>query len=306
MSRYQILSIDGGGIRGVLTAILLERLEEQNPDFLNKVDLIAGTSTGGLIALGLASGKSPSEARILYEKYGKKVFSDSLWDNINDLGGLIGASYSIKYLKEVLNAEFGELKLDQLNTQVLISSFDLDNSPEDLGVVRTWKPKFFHNFPGSDSDGQELVVDVALRTAVAPTYFPIYQGYIDGGVVANNPSMCALAQALHPPTGGQILDDIVLLSMGTGHSPQFINVQNGDWGLLHWAPYIISVMLEGGAGLADYQCRQLLDKSYLRVNPMLPIPIGMDKVDQIPLLVEIAEMFDINPASEWIREYYLS
>ena len=306
MSRYQILSIDGGGIRGVLTAILLERLEEQNPDFLNKVDLIAGTSTGGLIALGLASGKSPSEARILYEKYGKKVFSDSLWDNINDLGGLIGASYSIKYLKEVLNAEFGELKLDQLNTQVLISSFDLDNSPEDLGVVRTWKPKFFHNFPGSDSDGQELVVDVALRTAVAPTYFPIYQGYIDGGVVANNPSMCALAQALHPPTGGQILDDIVLLSMGTGHSPQFINVQNGDWGLLHWAPYIISVMLEGGAGLADYQCRQLLDKSYLRVNPMLPIPIGMDKVDQIPLLIEIAEMFDINPASEWIREYYLS
>jgi len=306
MSRYRILSIDGGGIRGVLTAILLERLEDQNPGFLKKVDLIAGTSTGGLIALGLASGKTTSEARILYEKHGNKVFSDSLWDNINDLGGLIGANYSIKYLKEVLTAEFGELKLDQLNTRVLISSFDLDNSPNDLGVVRNWKPKFFHNFPGSDSDGQELVVDVALRTAVAPTYFPIYQGYIDGGVVANNPSMCAVAQALHPPTGGQLLEDIVLLSMGTGHSPQFITVQNGDWGFLHWAPYIISVMLEGGAGLADYQCRQLLDKSYLRVNPVLPIPIGMDKVDQIPLLVEIAEMFDINPANEWIREHYLS
>ena len=75
---------------------------------------------------------------------------------------------------------------------VLIPSFQLDNQAPHAGQ-RQWKPKFFHNYPGPDSDGAELVVDVAMRTSAAPIYFPTYQSYIDGGVVANDPSMAALA-----------------------------------------------------------------------------------------------------------------
>ena len=74
-----------------------------------------------------------------------------------------------------------------------------------------WKPKFFHNFRGHDSDENELVVDVGIRTCVAPTYFPIYQGFIDGGGVAGNPSVCAIAHAINPEGAGQNLSDIVLL-----------------------------------------------------------------------------------------------
>jgi patatin-like phospholipase/acyl hydrolase len=304
LSKYRILTLDGGGIRGLITAILLKRLEEAKPGFLSSVDLVAGTSTGGLIALGLASGKLPEEAMDLYEKHGKTVFSDSVFDNVKDVGGLIGAQYSIKYLKQVLTSEFNQLTLGDLEKKVVVSSFDLDNEFKGPGHVRTWKAKFFHNFPGNDSDANETVVDVALRTSNAPTYFPIYQGYIDGGVVANNPSMCALAQAIHPSTGGQNLENIVLLSLGTGHNPRYIEIMKGDWGLLHWAPHILNLMLEGSAGLADYQCQQLLGERYKRVNPILPFPISMDKIEEIPLMKEIAQEFDLGETFSWLTEYY--
>ena len=88
---YHILSLDGGGIRGVLTAALLERLQAHQPDFLGKVDLFAGTSTGGVLALGLAYGLSPAVCRRLYEKRGSQVFADTLADDLRDLGNAAGA-----------------------------------------------------------------------------------------------------------------------------------------------------------------------------------------------------------------------
>lgn len=305
MSILKILSLDGGGIRGLMTAIILERLEAEEPGFLDLVDLFAGTSTGGLLALGLAAGLQPSYARELYEQKGEYVFKDTLIDNILDFGNLIGAEYSEKRLKESLEQQFGDLTLDSLPKKVLISSFDLDNYPENSGQLRTWKAKFFHNYPGSDSDGNQRVVDVALRTSNAPTYFPIYQGYIDGGVVANNPSMCALAQALNPATGGRQIDEIRLLSIGTGQYSRYLSKQYGDWGVLHWAPHIVDLVMEGSSGLADYQCRQLLSSNYFRINPVLPFPIHMDDVMRIPDLVEVASQYSIEEVLEWIKSVYL-
>jgi patatin-like phospholipase/acyl hydrolase len=275
-----------------------------HPGFLSKVDLFAGTSTGGILALGLAAGLTPKEIGRLYEESGTKVFADSIWDDICDLSKLTGADYSNKPLNQAILELMGEITLGDLQKRVLISSFELDNEPQKPGALRTWKPKFFHNFPGEDSDADQKVVDVALRTSAAPTFFPIYQGYIDGGVVANNPSMCALAQALHPETGGQRLSQVTLLSIGTGISSKFLPQQNADWGLAQWAPYSISLMIEGNIGLADYQCKQVLGKRYLRVDPILPKPIGLEQVDQIPLLKDIAEKLNLDDAIRWIKRYY--
>jgi patatin-like phospholipase/acyl hydrolase len=304
MSPYRILSLDGGGIRGVLTAKLLERLERAHPGFLSKVDLLAGTSTGGILALGLAVGLAPEEIGRLYEESGTKVFANSLWDDIRDLGMLIGSDYSNEPLKQALLELMGEITLGDLQKRVLVSSFDLDNDPQEPGALRTWKPKFFHNFPGEDSDADEKVVDVALRTSAAPAFFPIHQGYIDGGVVANNPSMCALAQALHPETGGQKLRQVTLLSIGTGINPKFLPQQDADWGLAQWAPHLISLVMESNVGLADYQCKQVLAKRYLRINPILPKPIGLEEVAQIPLLKEVAEKENLDAAIKWLKRYY--
>jgi uncharacterized protein len=85
-------------------------------------------------------------------------------------------------------------------------------------------------------------------------YFPVYQGHVDGGVIANNPSMAAFAQALDAGTGGQPLADLRLFSVGTGITPAFVMGGNLDWRLAQWAPKLADMMLEGGMGVADYEC----------------------------------------------------
>lgn len=304
MPSYHILSMDGGGIRGLLTIIIIQRLEAAHPGFLDQIDLFAGTSTGGILALGLAYGLSPQRIRGLYETSGRRVFADTILDDVRDLGKLIGADYSLDALKEELSKEFGTHTLGDLGKKVLVATFDLDNKPDNPLKIRTWKAKFFHNFSNADSDAQEKIVDVALRTSAAPTYFPIYQGYIDGGVVATNPSVSALAQALHPETGNQKIDDLVLLSIGTGISPRYLSQLDADWGLAQWAPQLVGMMLEGGAGLADYQSRQILGERYMRVNSVLPVPIDLDGVEQIPLLQDIANQVDIQPTLDWLNIHF--
>jgi uncharacterized protein len=304
MPRYRILTLDGGGIRGLLTAIVLEKLDAAVPRWRDNVDLIAGTSTGGILALGLAHGLTPSRLRALYEKKGPRIFDDSWFDEVIDIGGLSGADYDNKNLRKELNAVFGQTKLKDLNKKVLIPAFDLDNEDPDK-AKRTWKAKFFHNFPGKDSDGNELVIDVALYTSAAPTYFPSVNGFIDGGVVANNPSLAALAQtqdtrALASPPR---LSDIALLSLGTGKTLSRIEGKSLDWGLGQWAKPIINILMDGLVGVPHYQCQQLLGGNYHRFSPDFPpgMNIPLDGVKQIPDLVKFAEAQKVDPIVQFIN-----
>jgi uncharacterized protein len=304
MAHYHILSLDGGGIRGVLTSTLLERLEDAHPGFLAKVDLFAGTSTGGILALGLAAGLTPAQCRQLYEVRGEAIFSNPLVRTVMELGNVLGAKYDNGHLKQALADLFGDKTLDDLPHKVLISSFLLDNNPYDPNTLRTWRPKFFHNYPSQGSDGRERVVDVALRTSAAPTYFPMVEQYVDGGVAANNPSMCALAQALHPDTGGQMLADIRLLSIGTGQRPKYVAEQNGNWGVVEWAPHLVDLLMEGSNGLGDYQCRQVLTGNYFRLNPTLPDDIALDDVSRVRQMRALATETDLSAAIDWVKNIY--
>ncbi len=305
MAHYRILSLDGGGIRGVLTASLLDRLEAACPGFLAQVDLFAGTSTGGILALGLAAGLTPADCRRLYVAEGGFIFSNSTARAVLELGNLAGPRYDNDNLKRALLDEFVDMTLADLPRRVLIASFSVDNHPASPAAWRTWKPKFFHNYPGPESDGAQRVVDVALRTSAAPTYFPMYQEFVDGGVSANNPSMCALAQALNAPTGGQKLDDIRLLSLGTGLRPKYLTARNVEWGVVEWAPHLVDLLMEGSNGLGDYQCRQVLGGSYFRLNPTLPEAIGLDAVGRVVELEAIAAEADLSAAIEWLRNTFL-
>ena len=217
---YKILSIDGGGIRGIVPARVLERLETHLPGIVQEFDLYAGSSTGAVLAAGFAYGFDPRFMRQMYQGFGKQVFADSIWDDLRDLKYILGADYSIDNLKALLERVIGETTLGDLEKKVLIATFDLKDESRD---PPRWKPKFFHNYPDSRGDSEERLVDVVIRSAAAPIYFPIYQGYIDGGVSAINPSMCALAQAFN-----EGFLDIRLLSLGTGNNPRWLDGQNGD------------------------------------------------------------------------------
>ncbi|MBD3260635.1 MAG: hypothetical protein GF334_02990 [Candidatus Altiarchaeales archaeon] len=303
--RFNILSLDGGGVRGVVEATILTRLVKKYPNLIRDTDLLAGTSTGAIQALGLAAGFTPHDLTEMYMNLMKYVFADSLRDDFRDLWKMSGADYSNKNLRHILNDQFGDMQLVDLDKKVVVPAFRLDNGPN--SKKRSWKLKVFHNFAGSDSDGQEKVVDVALRSAAAPVYFPTYQGYIDGGVVANNPSMVAIAQALDSRSAGVPLDVINLLSIGAGFSGRWIKGQNHDWGALQWAPHILFIPLEGSVSMTDFQCKQLLGwkESYYRINPVLPEKLALDDWKKVPRLMEIAREEDLSEAYRWIKEVWL-
>ena len=314
MNTYRILSLDGGGIRGYLTLLLLERLEKSRPGFLAQFDLFAGTSTGSIIALALAHGTPLADIKALYEEKGNYIFHDSLLDNVRDLGFALGAKYGNKHLKKALSAHFGQTRLMNLEKRVLVPSFDLDNQATDPENPRMWKPKFFHNYPGDDSDAEEFVVDVALRSSAAPFYFPSYQGYVDGFVVANNPSMCALTQVLDETN--HALDEIVILSVGTGLNPRYIDDKKADWGWIKWmiqvnplsrhwyALPLVYMMWEGGVNLANYQCRQLIHDRFYRLDPILTRLVDIDEVHGMKLLKQTADETDLSETFNWIDDHF--
>jgi patatin-like phospholipase/acyl hydrolase len=105
---YRILGVDGGGIRGLYAAVLLDRLTREVPTLVDGVDLVAGTSTGGIIALGLALGLAPADLVALYRDRAKEIFDDSWLDDLKDLGGLTGADYDNDKLKTLLEDVFGK------------------------------------------------------------------------------------------------------------------------------------------------------------------------------------------------------
>lgn len=305
---HKVIAFDGGGIRGVLTATLLERLAAAYPSLINNATLLAGTSSGGIIALSLAAGMSPSAVQQLCVESGPKIFDEG-WRSA--LGGWLTSKYDNDGLRETLSTVFGNRTLGALAKEVLISSFDLDYvDPEEAGqYTRRWKAKFFTNRP-LDKDRSELALDVALSTSAAPTYFPIYKGYIDGGVIANNPSVAALAQVLAPPVGQPNAygnpANVLLLSLGSGMSFKWINETGAAWGKLDWIQdgRIIEIMMEGVADVADFQCKQILTGRYQRLAPAFPPngTVDLDDVGKIQYLTDFAQQVEIAPTVKWLTE----
>jgi patatin-like phospholipase/acyl hydrolase len=310
MAKYRVISIDGGGIRGLITTIILQRIiaEPGLENLLGTVDLIAGTSTGGLLALGIAHQLDLDRIRDVYVNKGPEIFDDSWLDDLVDLGKLRGADYDIKTLRREMKKLLGNTTLGDLKTHVLITAFDLDNEtpkPED----RTWKPKLFHNFTGPNNDRGFLAADVGLYTSAAPTYFPSVDGYIDGGVYASNPAMCALAQTQdrrYKPN--PLIDEVLLLSLGTGTNLQYIKGKTHDWGYAQWVKPLISLMLDGTAGIADYQCKQILGDRYHRLAPVFPVgtTVPMDDIKKIPYMVTFAEAWPIDGTVDWLKKTWIA
>ena len=300
---YRILSIDGGGVRGLYASVLLKRIAEKVPGFLQKVVLFAGTSSGSFMAMGLAQDIQPSEIVSFFQKHAETIFQKPPLGNLQSLWGWITARYVQRGRQDALREIFGDRKIGDLKKYVLIPSFDLDNQGK-KGHVRQWKPKFYHNFPGSESDGEERIVDIAMRSSAAPTYFPLYQGFMDGGVVANNPSMAALAQALDAETGGQVLQDIRLLSIGTGFVAQYEETHL-NWGKIRWGLKSTYLLFDGMLGVANYQCSRLLGEHYHRLAPVLREAISLDARHCTAELIAQAEAADIGETVSWIEKKWM-
>jgi len=284
MKMQRILSLDGGGIRGLVSCHWLAGVERAlasagKPGLLKHFDLIAGSSTGALVACGLAHGISPDTLAELYRAQRHVIFPDlagRLWSRANRLisDGMSAPRYDGVGIEKVLRKVFGKTTLGQLKAPVLITSYDT--------ISRT--PVIFKSFDPKHRD--LLVWEVCRASSAAPTYFPAHAmkvegkecALIDGGVVANNPTACAIAEALRKDARVDNSRDLVVLSVGTGERTRSIDLDSArSWGALEWAVPIIDVLFDGNTDSVDYIARQLVGDGYYRMQAELLI--GLDDLD---------------------------
>jgi len=259
---FKILAIDGGGIRGIIPATVFMEIERQTGKRIADLfDLIAGTSTGGILAVGFGKpgrdGRPEYTAGDLRELYLQEAaaifpqpaFPGSLWNSVKRP---VAEKYSSRGIEDVLRKFFGGSRLKDSLCNVLVTSYE----------IRLRQPWFFRSDRARQDPSYDFPLwEVARATAAAPTYFaPARLGngsgakpwtLIDGGTYANNPALCAYAEVRQLEPDAEIL----LVSVGTGRHAQAIRYRPG---LLGWAKPILDVVFDGVSRATEYQMEQLL------------------------------------------------
>ena len=313
---FRVLSLDGGGIRGAFSAACLAKLESSvDRPITDYFDLIAGTSTGGIIALALGLGIPSETIRDMYAGNGVRIFTRrqqqrllpkatlGLW--IAKRGGLLPNSFDVKsfvharYTSDILAGILTDLFQDQTlgmitTTRLVIPAIDLIK-----GSTVTFKTPHQPNFV---RDRHFRAVDVALATAAAPTYFPAAAFnntlYCDGGLWANNPSVVGYAEAMkilqvcsEPETPLFDRADVRLLSVGTGIPRYYFKPRNDNDGLFGWGPQLFEVSSGAQSQGAHFKAQYLVGSDrYRRIDFEMPqSPWPLDAVDKLPELLHIGE-----------------
>lgn len=281
MKTIKVLAIDGGGIRGIIPALILSEIQKRlGADLYKFFDLISGTSTGGIIALGIGTRSkngqpySPTELADLYVENGPAIFKKSFITPIKNFGR---PKYSPDALQSILVEFFGDTQFNTAISPLLISSYDLQ------GQI----PFFFKSHRIAENPNYNWpVVSIARATSAAPTFFPPLQlvrgadnyALVDGGVFVNNPAVAAYAEAraLYPAAA-----EFIVVSVGTGNRQDQITYATAkNWGLLQWARQIAPVFMDSVSEAVDYELKSMPGCTYcrLQVEKLDPASPEMDDV----------------------------
>lgn len=300
---YRILSIDGGGVRGLVAAVWLNRLEAllQAP-LREHFDLIAGTSTGSIVACALSMGMSAEAIVNFYLTQSREVFpggASRAWSRFGRsiTQGFDAPRYDGKGLERVLRRVFGTIPYGDLQTRTLVTSYDALN--REALVLKNDRP-VYNRIP---------VWEVCKASSSAPVYFPAHLlnldgqtiPVIDGGVVANNPTACAIAEAVRINQGRSTdkrvgIDQFLVASFGTGETIRPVTAkQSQEWGALEWVIPLIDVLFDGSADAVDYIAQYTLTAgNYFRFQT--PLDTAYDDLDNadatnLNALVGVAENY---------------
>lgn len=295
----RILTIDGGGIKGVFPAALIKHLEEQLPGpFASYFDLIVGTSTGGIIALALGLGLSGREVTSFYEIHGPKIFvpkkkgflpflarkaSFGYYDMIFD------TKYEAEVLKSALTETFDGLRIGDSRKRLVIPSFNIQT-----GNVHIYKTRHHERF---EKDWRTLAVEAALATSAAPMYFDTFRTangipLVDGGVFANNPIGLAVVEAIG--VLGWKPEEIQVLSLGCTYDPYNANLEKRNLGYKDWGPEGLAELFMRAQDSASLGTAMLLAghqtyNNVYRISKEAPQKLyTLDGVDRIGLLKSLA------------------
>jgi len=324
MSRFQILSLVGGGIRGAFITSYLKELEMKlGRPIADSFDLIAGTSTGGIIAAGLAYGYSAEKMHDFYVRYGEAIFSErppykacgfnrflyptANWFLKKRAGRSLDSAFRSRFSPDALDKSliegFGDHTLGDVKcTRLIMPAVNLTKG--EPHVFRS------NHLPLALHDEHIKIADAVAATTAAPTYFPHRKiddnVYVDGGVWAADPSMLAVAEAIRvqqlekqlDPDAPILTNNIHLLSIGTGKAEFSFTPPDTDVGLLFWASRIAEVMGAAQSQGVHLPMKFFLGDRYRHINFQMTEKWGMDDVKNMPNLFEMGakranESFDM-------------
>ncbi|WP_225228592.1 CBASS cGAMP-activated phospholipase [Bacillus sp. PS06] len=285
-----MLCIDGGGIRGVFAISILKEIEQEfKKPIVELFDVIAGTSTGAIVAASIIMNNKMTDVLNLYRKNGAKIFIPKAKI------GLFKSVYSDEYLRSYLQDAFGHITLKDIRKPLLIPAVNVTK-----GRPYIHRSNYGHHL---SKDMDVKLWDAVLSSCSAPVYFPpnnIDNKYlsIDGGLWANNPSMVCITEALSH--FNKELSDIQIMSVGTGlQNIDFTIDDNKYWGVKKWLPFQLSSMkvtpklidlaLNLSSESVSFHCSQLLKSNYLRINQDLGKEVPFDDITSIGSLIELGQ-----------------
>lgn len=274
-----ILTIEGGGVRGAFAASVLQTLCESVPKLFNRFDIIAGTSTGAIVASVIAVGKNPEEVTEIYLKHSKTIFSAAPLH----AHGALRSKYDQLVLRRVMEQELGSVKLGDLKKRIIIPASN----------IITGQVQLFDSAMNSHKNLK--LVDVVLASAAAPGYFdPVKVGgslYADGGLWAVDPTASVVVQLLHEGVGPEEMN---IISIGTGFTKQMYTVpkKGYSWGLLSGWKGAQLMNLFGA--LQNYYSVFILDRlantaRYFKVNVEVEKLADMDNPSVVEQYIELGK-----------------
>jgi len=297
--KIKILSFDGGGVRGIASLEILKKLQSDTKiDLYEDFDVFAGTSTGSIIALFLATGMPLDSLIDQYETMSSSVFSDKHFYHI------LQSEYGHDVLEAMILHTLESQGLgadsclgDLLPKRVVIPTVVLDDNE-----TGRWRVEILEN--NSEKGKKIKIVDAILESAAAPLYFPSYKGHIDGAVGMNDPSLAAVMETYDPDIND--LKDLIVLSIGTGYEKHALSTDE-NWGAWQWftkheggdAPPILTMILDVEEQIPEQACSKLLGKAYMRLNFPLTESFPLDDYKDIPKLITYTEDILNSQSEEW-------
>jgi len=302
---FKILSIDGGGIRGIYPAHVLRCIEERlQINLFDTFNMIAGTSTGSIIAAGVATGVPAANIVAMYKEHGADIFRKKrfYWPGkkLKSIQPMFDSVYDAQYLENVLTDVFQDKRLGDIKKPLLLPSTDIGN-----GCVHVLKSGYSSDFT---RDNTVRVKDAVLASCSAPTYFDPRKvdHYLlaDGGLWANNPALAAVIDA--QKRLGVAQDDIQILSIGTGHSKTMYGTNTSrKWGLINgWKhkEFISFILSLQSQSALNYLNLMLRPGQIKRVDFDSDLPLPLDDVSMLDDLVSKAD-HKFTHESESIKEF---
>ncbi|AIK97181.1 patatin-like phospholipase family protein [Candidatus Odyssella acanthamoebae] len=284
-----VITIDGGGIRGLYTIKIMQAVEGRlNGTISEHAQVLAGTSTGSILSFGLAENKSLEAMENLYKNHSSEIFYHTTWEMIETGDGLYGPKYGPTHFETLLQENFSQRTLRDIeNHHVIAYSTN----------ITTQTVKIFDSKKAQKDPEEDETIWFAIRSsAAAPPYFPLTQwkGYAlgDGGLIVNNPSTATAIQ-LKKHYGWEVLQNLKMVSFGTGTYPTGMRYEDAhNNGVLQWVVPISDMIMKSSSNMYNQWTEDLLSADQLlRVNGSLPTNIGLDDYSpQSILAIETAAL----------------